>query len=92
MTSVFGVTQQEEGVTRKVTRTDASIAPRLVLYDPLLTLDLPPRMTAGTGINAVAHCIEALYSIDAQSTLVRHGVCRVARHCPCASPVLHQRR
>jgi alcohol dehydrogenase class IV len=63
MTSVFGVTHQEEGETRKVTRTDARIAPRLVLYDPLLTLDLPPRMTAGTGINAVAHCIEALYSI-----------------------------
>ena len=63
MTSVFGVTHQEEGVPRKVTRTDARIAPRLVLYDPLLTLDLPPRVTAGTGINAVAHCIEALYSM-----------------------------
>lgn len=62
MTPVFGVTEQVEGVSRKVTRSDARIVPRLVVYDPLLTLDLPPHMTAGTGINAVAHCIEALYS------------------------------
>lgn len=63
MTPVFGVTRDEDGVPRKVTRTNAHLTPRLVLYDPLLTLDLPPRMTAGTGINAVAHCVEALYSI-----------------------------
>ena len=63
MTPVFGVTEREDGGTRKVTRTDASVTPRLVVYDPLLTLDLPPHMTAGTGINAVAHCVEALYSI-----------------------------
>jgi maleylacetate reductase len=62
MTSVFGVTHVENGVPRKVTRSDARVVPRLVIYDPLLTLDLPPRMTAGTGINAVAHCVEALYS------------------------------
>ena len=64
MTSVFGVTRQENGGARKVTRSDGRILPRLVIYDPLLTLDLPPRMTAGTGINAVAHCIEALYSVS----------------------------
>ena len=34
-----------------------------MLYDPLLTLNLPPEVTASTGINALAHCIEALYSI-----------------------------
>src|SRR5690242_10392126 len=63
MTKVFGVTERESGgSTRKVTRTDPGVTPRLVVYDPLLTLDLPPHMTAGTGINAVAHCVEALYS------------------------------
>jgi maleylacetate reductase len=62
MTPVFGVTEREDGRARKVTRSDARVTPRLVVYDPLLTLDLPPRMTAGTGINAVAHCVEALYS------------------------------
>lgn len=62
MTPVFGVTEREGDTTRKVTRSDARVTPRLVVYDPLLTLDLPPRMSAGTGINAIAHCIEALYS------------------------------
>ncbi len=63
MTPVYGVTHHVDGVARKITVTDPKLTPRLTIYDPLLTLDLPPRMTAGTGINAVAHCIEALYSI-----------------------------
>jgi alcohol dehydrogenase class IV len=63
MTPVYGVTRQVAGVARKVTVTNPNAAPKLTIYDPLLTLNLPPRMTAGTGINAVAHCIEALYSI-----------------------------
>jgi alcohol dehydrogenase class IV len=64
MTPVFGVTRYENGTSRKVTTSDPGVVPQLVLYDPLLTLDLPPRVTAGTGINAMAHCIEALYSIS----------------------------
>ena len=63
MTPVYGVTRQTEGTTRKITVKDAKIAPKLVIYDPLLTLNLPPGVTAGTGINALAHCIEALYSV-----------------------------
>lgn len=63
MTPVYGVTRHVDGQERKVTVSDPKIAPKLVIYDPLLTLDVPPRVTAGTGINAVAHCIEALYSI-----------------------------
>ncbi len=63
MTPVYGVTQHSNGSTRKITVTDSKLAPKLVIYDPLLTLNLPPTMTASTGINALAHCIEALYSI-----------------------------
>jgi alcohol dehydrogenase class IV len=63
MTAVYGVTHHANNLDRKVTVSNPKITPKLVIYDPLLTLDLPPRMTAGTGINAVAHCIEALYSI-----------------------------
>jgi len=63
MTPVYGITHHREGASRKITTTDPKIAPRLVIYDPRLTLDLPPEMTASTGINALAHCIEALYSI-----------------------------
>lgn len=62
MTSVYGITHTDEDPSRKVTVSDPRIVPSLVLYDPALTLDLPPALTASTGINALAHCIEALYS------------------------------
>ncbi len=63
MTPVYGVTHQKDGIARKITVTNPKIAPKLTIYDPLLTLDLPPELTASTGINALAHCLEALYSI-----------------------------
>lgn len=62
MTPVYGITHTDEDPPRKVTVSDPKITPRLVIYDPELTLDLPPALTASTGINALAHCIEALYS------------------------------
>lgn len=62
MTPVYGVTHTNETPPRKVTVNDPSIVPRVVMYDPELTLDLSPELTASTGINAFAHCIEALYS------------------------------
>lgn len=63
MTPIYGVTQLIDGQSRKVTVTDAKVTPKLTLYDPELTLDLPPQMTASSGINALAHCVEAVYSI-----------------------------
>jgi len=62
MTPVYGITRNDEDPPRKVTVSDPRIVPNVVLYDPGLTLDLPPALTASTGINALAHCIEALYS------------------------------
>jgi maleylacetate reductase len=32
-----------------------------IVYEPELTLDLPPETTVGTAMNALAHCAEALY-------------------------------
>jgi maleylacetate reductase len=63
MTSAYGITRHEGGLARKITVTDVKITPKLTIYDPVLTLNLSPMMTASTGINALAHCIEALYSI-----------------------------
>jgi len=60
MTAVYGITHSRENPPRKVTVSDPKLAPKLVLYDPELTLDLPAEMTASTGINALAHCIEEL--------------------------------
>jgi maleylacetate reductase len=61
LTVVWGLT--EDG--RKTTGRDPSVAPRLVIYDPELTYDLPPAVTAASGMNAVAHCVEALWAAGA---------------------------
>ncbi len=58
LTIVWGMT--EEG--RKTTGRAPGIAPRLVVYDPELTYDLPAEITGASGMNAVAHCVEALWS------------------------------
>jgi maleylacetate reductase len=63
MTSTYGVTRQKaDGEWMKITVSDPKVTARLVIYDPALTLDLPPDLSAATGINALAHCVEALYS------------------------------
>jgi len=33
--------------------------PSIVILDPVLTLELPPKITATTGMDALAHCLEA---------------------------------
>ena len=61
MTPIWGLT--DEGI--KQTGRNARVQPRVVIYDPDLTLSLPPRTTACSGLNAIAHCIEAMYASDA---------------------------
>jgi maleylacetate reductase len=41
------------------------VQPRTVIYDPELTLNLPPSVSAASGMNAIAHCVEAMYAPDA---------------------------
>jgi maleylacetate reductase len=38
--------------------------PATAIYDPELTLDLPARISAASGMNAMAHAVESLYGID----------------------------
>jgi maleylacetate reductase len=61
MTAVWGMTRDG----RKTTGRDARVLPRTVVYDPELTYSLPPLTTAASGMNAVAHCLEALWSSGA---------------------------
>jgi 4-hydroxybutyrate dehydrogenase len=43
---------------RKLGIGSANLIPKLALCDPYLTLDLPATITAGTGMDAIAHCLE----------------------------------
>ncbi len=43
---------------RKVAVISAHVVPKVAICDPDLTLDLPARLTAATGMDAIAHCIE----------------------------------
>jgi maleylacetate reductase len=58
MTPIWGMTSDG----RKVTGRDDRVLPRTVVYDPELTYGLPPLVTAASGMNALAHCLEALWS------------------------------
>ena len=60
MTTILGMT---EGGRKKTLR-DPRVLPRTVIYDPELTLGLPVRTSAASGMNAIAHCVEALYAAD----------------------------
>jgi maleylacetate reductase len=61
MTGIWGITDGEQ----KRTGRDASVAPCLVVYDPDLTLTLPADVSAASGMNAIAHAVEAMYAADA---------------------------
>ena len=51
----------EEANTKKIIF-HPSILPDLVILDPNLTISLPAHLTAATGMDALAHCIEAFCS------------------------------
>ena len=60
MTDILGETANG----MKTTRRDPSIRPEVVIYDVDLTLTLPVAMTMTSGMNAVAHAMEAFYASD----------------------------
>ena len=83
MTPVFGTTNRAEG--RKSVRRDPAVLPKVVIYDPDVTLDLPPQLTATTAINALAHCVEACYARDVNPLVppvALDGVRRIVRSLP----------
>jgi len=53
-----GVFTQEATHTKKVIF-HPKMMPRIVICDPELTVGMPPFITTGTGMDALAHCLEA---------------------------------
>ena len=81
MTTIWGIS---EGGTKKTGR-DAKVLPKCVIYDPELTLDLPANVSAASGMNAIAHCAEALYAHDGNpivSLMAEEGIRALASSLP----------
>ncbi|MGI9294252.1 MAG: iron-containing alcohol dehydrogenase, partial [Pseudomonadales bacterium] len=50
------------GPGEKILLINDNILPKATLADPELTLSLPPGLTAGTGMDALSHCLEGVFS------------------------------
>jgi maleylacetate reductase len=73
MTPIWGITK--DGL--KTTGRNANVKPKTVIYDPKLTVSLPPGLSATSGMNAIAHCVEALYAENANpiaSIMAEEGI------------------
>src|SRR5438067_3920669 len=83
LTPFFGMT--DETARAKQGAGGPTVAPAAAIYDPRLTLSLSPRVSAETGMNALAHCVEAAWSPvrtpEAEAVAVA-GAARILRALP----------
>src|SRR5436305_3783108 len=80
-TATWGLSDGEQQFTGK----DARVLPRTIVYDPELTLALPAAVSAASGMNAIAHCVEALWVADRTPLLMAlasDALQRFAAHLP----------
>jgi alcohol dehydrogenase class IV len=59
-TPIYGLT--EGGIKR--TGRDPKVLPKSIIYDPSLTLGMPPSLSIASAMNAIAHAAEGLYAAD----------------------------
>jgi alcohol dehydrogenase class IV len=81
MTPIYGITAEGQ----KKTGRDARVLPKTVLYDPSLLRTLPAKIAGPSGLNAIAHCVEALYAQDANpivSLMAEEGIRTLAHSLP----------
>ncbi|MBS0247675.1 MAG: maleylacetate reductase [Proteobacteria bacterium] len=81
MTPILGET--ENGV--KTTQRGPRIQPEVTIYDVDLTLTLPPQLSATSGVNAIAHAVEALYAEDrnpVMSLMAEQAIAMLGRALP----------
>ncbi|KAH8883729.1 putative maleylacetate reductase [Thozetella sp. PMI_491] len=70
---------------RKEARSDPKIRPGTVIYDVDYTLTLPVKLSATSGVNAIAHAVEALYARNSNpiiSLLAQEGTRALATSLP----------
>jgi maleylacetate reductase len=81
MTPIYGLT---EGGVKKTGR-DVRVLPKTVIYDPDLTMTLPLPLSITSGVNAIAHAAEGLYSPDPNpiiALMAEEGIRALARALP----------
>src|SRR3954447_10437250 len=81
MTPIIG--QTENGI--KTTQRTLAVLPKTVIYDVDLTLTLPAAISGTSGMNAIAHAVEALYAKDRNpviSLIAEDGIAALARVLP----------
>ena len=81
MTPILGETR--DGL--KTTQSSPKILPETVIYDVDLTTTMPPQLAATSGLNAIAHAVEALYARDRNpivSLMALEGIRNLARALP----------
>jgi len=75
----------DEGSQRKLSFNDAFIRPHLALLDPELTLSVPAKATAMTGMDALTHSIESITSVQANpmsDALAKQAIPRILEFLP----------
>ena len=88
MTPILGETAA--GV--KTTRRTPAVLPDSVVYDVDLTVDLPVAFSGASGLNAIAHGMEALYAPDANplvTGVAEQGIAALARALPAIAKQPH---
>jgi maleylacetate reductase len=81
MTPIYGIT--ESGL--KKTGKDMRVLPRTVIYDPELSMTLPVGLSVTSGINAIAHAAEGLYSVEGNPVIdlmAEEGIAALGRALP----------
>jgi maleylacetate reductase len=81
MTPILGETR--DGL--KTTQSSPKILPETVIYDVDLTMTMPASLSATSGLNAIAHAVEALYARDRNpiiSLMAEEGIRNLARALP----------
>ena len=81
MTDILGETKDGGKTTQRTPK----VLPETVIYDVTLTLDLPPLTSATSGLNAIAHSVEALYAPDRNpvvSLMAEDGIRSLAASLP----------
>ena len=80
-TAVWGLT---EG-TKKTTGVDLRVLPKVIVYDAALTTSLPVDLSVASGLNALAHCVDAMWGPSADpinAALAAEGIRSLAAGLP----------